>query len=74
MPQSAPPPLLRSRGFWIGIALVALLLAAIFGYVEIKNRDCKLLCGEQAVETKYVVSGGISRGSSKPVRSSCSCG
>ena len=77
-PGSNPGPrlsLLRSRSFWIGAALAAMLIAAIFGYVEIKTRECRVVCGEQSAKTaRFVVGGGIVRQSGKPVTARCACG
>ncbi|WP_431262350.1 hypothetical protein ACQ859_19630 [Roseateles chitinivorans] len=67
--------LLRSRGFWITAVLLVVVLALIFGYVEIRTRDCRLLCGERAGKNaRFVVSGGIVRQSDKPVTARCACG
>lgn len=67
--------LLRSRGVWIAAVLAALLIATIFGYVELKTRECRLLCGEQAAKTaRFVVGGGIVRQSGTPVTARCACG
>jgi hypothetical protein len=66
--------LLRSRGFWITAVLLVVVLALIFGYVEIRTRDCRLLCGEQAGKNaRFVVGGGIVRQSDKPVSGRCAC-
>ncbi|WP_431046175.1 hypothetical protein [Roseateles sp. L2-2] len=51
------------------------MIAVIFGYVEIKTRECRLVCGEQSAKTaRFVVGGGIVRQSDKPVTARCACG
>lgn len=67
--------LLRNRALRCVAAAVALVFGAAYAFVQVKNRDCELLCGEASRgKAEWRVSGTVgARSPSKPATSTCVC-
>ena len=77
MPTGMPRvvALLRNRLIWLLAAAVALVFGIAYAFVQVKTRECELLCGESSrgkAQCRINATVG-SRYPSKPATSACIC-
>lgn len=67
--------LLRIRMVWLTAAAFAIVFGISYAYVEVKTRECELLCGESSRgKAQYRISSTVgSRYPTRPSTSACIC-